>query len=422
MIQPRFLKLTAVILAFFVTGAFAATSPTPSPSASPPPSPPILKKSSPSPTPTPGPSGVEMPPYRPNPGKAPKSLNMLILGGTGFIGPFEVRYALARGHKVTIFNRGKSHSADVPPGVEVLHGDRSTGDLKALKGRKWDVVIDDPTMLPKWVRDLGEVLGGNTDHYIFISTISVYDNGIKPGADESSAPIVKYEGKDAMKETRETVLASGLTLYGPLKALSEKEAEKSFPGKTCIIRPGLIVGPGDPTDRFTYWPARINFGGEVLAPGNPRDPVQFIDARDLAEWIIRMAEQGTTGTYNAVGPATPLTIGGLLEGIKAAVKSKAHFTWVPADFLEEAKVAPWSDMPVWIPPAGEGGAIATISNKRAIEAGLTFRPLEETARDTLEWYKAQSPLRRDKFRAGIPSIREAAVLNAWHKKQKDQPR
>src|SRR6476646_7390971 len=218
--------------------------------------------------------------YQPNDvGKAAKALKILILGGTGFTGPFQVKYALARGHTVTVFNRGKSHPGELPAGVEQLIGDRN-GQLDALKGRKWDVVIDNPTMLPKWVRDAAEILKGNVDRYVFISTISVYANNTKPGVNEN-APLAKYDGADAMKETRDTVIASKFALYGPLKALSEKEVEKWFPGKALIIRPGLIVGPGDQTDRFTYWPVRIDRGGEVIAPGDPSDPVQFIDARDL---------------------------------------------------------------------------------------------------------------------------------------------
>ena len=213
-----------------------------------------------------------------------------------------------------------------------------------------------------------------------------------------------------MKETRDTVIASKFALYGPLKALSEKEVEKWFPGKSLIIRPGLIVGPGDETDRFTYWPVRIDRGGEVLAPGNPSDPVQFIDARDLAEWTIRMAEQGATGIYNATGPATPLTVGGMLDGIKTALGSNAKFTWVPADFLEKQKVSPWSDMPVWVPPTGEDGGMGAVSIQRALDKGLTFRPLAETARDTLAWFKAQPKERQEKLKAGITTERETEVL------------
>ncbi len=346
--------------------------------------------------------------------KAPKPLRILVLGGTGFIGPHEVRYALARGHKVTVFNRGKTHAGELPAGVEQLIGDRN-GQLDALKGRQWDVVIDNPTMLPKWVHDAAQILQGNVGRYIFISTISVYDNVSKPGLDET-APVAKYTGADAMKETRDTVIASHLALYGPLKALSEKEVEKWFPGKALIIRPGLIVGPGDESDRFTYWPVRIDRGGEVLVPGDPSDPVQIIDARDLAEWTIRMAEQGTIGTFNAVGPDHPLTMGGMLDGIKTALAATgAKFTWVPAKFLDEQKVSPWSDIPVWIPPASEDGGTGAMSNARAVAKGLTFRPLTETARDTLTWFKSLPKERQEKLKAGLTKEREAEVLAAWKK-------
>src|SRR5467141_3379208 len=267
--------------------------------------------------------------------KSVKSLRILILGGTGFTGPYQVRYALSRGHKVTTFNRGKTHPGELPNEVEQLVGDRN-GQLDALKGRKWDVAIDNPTTLPAWVRDAAQVLKGNVQRYVFISTISVYADTTK-GVDET-APLAKYEGADPYKETLEAMKASGYKTYGPLKALSEKEAEKWFPGKTLIIRPGLIVGPRDETDRFTHWPVRIDRGGEVLAPGNPNDPVQFIDARDLAEWTIRMAENSETGIYNATGPVKPLAIGGMLDGIKGAEKSNANFTWVSEEFLAEQKV------------------------------------------------------------------------------------
>jgi 2'-hydroxyisoflavone reductase len=345
--------------------------------------------------------------------KAAKPLRILILGGTGFTGPFQVRYALARGHKVTVFNRGKTNRGELPEGVEKLIGDRN-GKLDALKGRQWDVVIDNPTSIPVWVRDVAQILQGNVDRYIFISTISVYADTSKPGIDETAA-LARYDGADAMKETRETLIASKFALYGPLKALSEKEAEKWFPGKTLIIRPGLIVGPGDQTDRFTYWPVRIDRGGEVLAPGDPTDPVQFIDASDLAEWTIRMAEQGETGFYNATGPASPLPIGEMLNGIKSALGSNAKLTWVNADFLEKQNVAPWSDMPVWVPPRGEEAGAARISIKRALAKGLTFRPLAETARDTLQWFRSQSAERQAKLKAGLTPERESEVLAAWHK-------
>src|ERR687891_1790189 len=252
--------------------------------------------------------------------KSVKSLRILILGGTGFTGPYQVRYALSRGHQVTTFNRGKTHPGELPKEVEQLIGDRN-GKLDALKGRHWDVAIDNPTTLPAWVRDAAQILKGNVERYVFISTISVYADTSK-GVDET-APLAKYDGLDPYKETLEAMKASGYKTYGPLKALSEKEAEEWFPGKTLIIRPGLIVGPRDETDRFTYWPVRIDRAGDVLAPGTPNDPVQFIDARDLAEWTIRMAENSETGIYNATGPAKPFGIGGMLQAIKDALKSTA---------------------------------------------------------------------------------------------------
>ncbi|MEP6685498.1 MAG: NAD-dependent epimerase/dehydratase family protein [Verrucomicrobiota bacterium] len=347
--------------------------------------------------------------------KSSKPLNLLILGGTGFTGPFQVRYALSRGHKVTVFNRGKTHPGELPNEVEQLTGDRN-GQLDALKNRKWDVVIDNPTSVPVWVRDAAQVLKGNVDRYVFISTISVYADTSKPDTEES-APLAKYTGTDAMKESRETILASKYLLYGPLKALAEQEAEKWFPKKTLIIRPGLIVGPRDETDRFTYWPVRIDRGGEVLAPGDPKDPVQFIDARDLAEWTIRMVENGETGAYNATGPAKTLGVGEMLEGIKTANNSNTKFTWVNADFLAAQKVEAWSDMPVWIPPRGEEAGGNRISIKRALEKGLTFRPLEMTARDTLAWFKSQSAERQSKLKAGLSPERETEVLAAWHKQK-----
>jgi nucleoside-diphosphate-sugar epimerase len=338
-----------------------------------------------------------------------KPLRILILGGTGFTGPYQVRYALSRGHKVTTFNRGKTHPGELPKEVEQLIGDRN-GQLDALKGRKWDVAIDNPTTLPVWVRDAAEILKGNVERYVFISTISVYADTSK-GVHET-APLAKYEGADPYKETLEAMKASGYKTYGPLKALSEKEAENWFPGKTLIIRPGLIVGPRDETDRFTYWPVRIDRGGEVLAPGAQTDAVQFIDARDLAEWTIRMVENRETGIYNATGPAKPLVIGEMLDQIKGSLNSKATFAWVPADFLEKQKVEAWSDMPVW---TGEERGMAQTNITRALAKGLTFRPLAETARDTLAWFKSQPQDRQSKLRAGLSPDREAEVLAQWRK-------
>ena len=340
-------------------------------------------------------------------------LRILILGGTGFTGPYQVRYAVSRGHKVTVFNRNR-HQADLPAGVERLVGDRNAADgLAALKGKSWDVVIDNPTTFPKWVRDAGQVLKDSTKHYVFISTISVYpDVGTKPGSDET-APVSPYKGTDAFAEARITG-----ENYGPLKALSEKEAEKWFPGKTTVIRPGLIVGPGDESDRFTYWPLRVDRGGEILAPGDGLDPVQFIDARDLAEWTIRMVEQRVFGTFNATGPRSAFTMTELLGGVRAAVSGSKElkFTWVPAEFLAQQKVEPWGDMPVWIPRTMPDSAISTVSIARAVAQGLTFRPLATTVTESLSWFNQLPAERRAALRAGLKPEREVEVLRAWNQK------
>jgi len=340
----------------------------------------------------------------------PKPMRILILGGTGFTGPFQVRYALSRGHKVTVFNRGRTHPGELPKEAEQLIGDRN-GQLDTLKGRTWDVVIDNPATLPIWVRDAAQILKGNADRYVFISTISVYADTSKMGMDET-APLAKYNGPDAMKETNATMRANNFALYGPLKAQSEAEAEKWFPKKTLIIRPGYIVGPGDESDRFTYWPVRVERGGEVLAPGSPSDPVQIIDARDLAEWTIRMVEQGTVGSFNAVGPRTKLTMGQMLNDMKKTTNSDARFTWVDDEFLKAQKVI--DDIPIWTSTRGPEIGYATMNIQKAIRHGLTFRPLSDTTRATLEWFRKQTPERQSKMRAGIKAEREAEVLAAWH--------
>jgi 2'-hydroxyisoflavone reductase len=343
--------------------------------------------------------------------KAPRSLRILILGGTGFIGPHEVDYALARGHKLTLFNRGRSPHA-WPGAVEELVGDRNTGDLKSLEGQTWDVCIDNPTTLPFWVRDAARVLTGKVGQYIFISTISAYAANDRPGADET-ADLAPYTGKDPMAETQKSLVDSHMELYGPLKAVSEREAQRQFPGIATIVRPGLISGPGDETDRFTYWPVRLARGGEVLAPGDGKDPVQLIDARDLAQWVIRLAEARTFGTFNATGPARPLTMAAFLAEVQRGVGARDQFVWASADFLASQKVNPWSDMPVWVPGAGETAGFARRDIRRALAAGLTFRPLTVTSADTLAWFRTLPPERQAHMKAGLTPEREAEVLAAW---------
>jgi len=348
--------------------------------------------------------------------KATKPLRILILGGTGFTGPFQVRYALDRGHKVTVFNRGRTHPGELPKEAEQLIGDRN-GQLDALKGRTWDVVIDNPATLPVWVRDAAQILKGNADRYVFISSTAVYADTSKQGMDET-APLVKYEGADAMKETNATMRASNMALFGPLKAVSEAEAEKWFPGKTLVIRPGYIVGPGDESDRFTYWPVRVERGGEVLAPGSPSDPMQIIDARDLAEWTIRMVEQGTVGAFNATGPKSRLSFGRMLDDMKKTTKSDARLTWVDDDFLKAQNIS--DDFPIWTSSKGPYISYLTTNVDKALKHGLTFRPLSETTRATLEWFRKQTSERQLKMRAGITPAREAEVLAAWHKQSQQK--
>lgn len=343
-------------------------------------------------------------------GKAAKPLNILILGGTGFTGPFQVEYALKRGHKVTLFNRGKRPSPEWPAAVEQLHGDRNTGDLAALKGRTWDVCIDNPTSLPFWVRDAGQVLKGNVGHYLFISTISVYADGSRPGINENS-PLAQYKGKDAMAETQQTLRADIENLYGPLKALSEAEAHKQFGKNVTIVRPGYIVGPRDETDRFTYWPHRVAQGGEILVPGDGHDPIQIIDGRDLGEWMIRLAEAGTTGTFNACGPDYPLSMDAMLYGCQAVTGGGMTLTHVSPAFLDEQQVG----LPIWVPSKDNPYAgYGAVSNERAIAAGLTFRPLATTVQDLLAWFHSLPAERQAKLGAGITREKEAELLKAWH--------
>ncbi len=343
---------------------------------------------------------------------APNSKRLLILGGTGFIGPNMVRYAVERGHEVSIFTRGRS-TAQLPEGVEHLIGDRND-DHTALEGRTWDVVLDNNAQDYRWVQKSTELLKDAAQQYIFVSSISAYDleGGFGWGAKDRilMEPIVD-EGYKRISPP-EGWSDGDDAGYGLMKTLSEDIAHAAFPDRTTVVRPGLIVGPGDRTDRFTYWPVRIDEGGEVLAPGNPMHSNQIIDQRDLTEWIVRLAETGTTGDFNGTGPGYRLTMGEMLEQIGTIATNEFEFTWVTEDFLEAQGVTPWSDLPTWIP----GDPLMFVTVQAAIDAGLTYRSIPLTARDTLEWDKTRPAEERANRLFGWSREREREVLDAWHAK------
>lgn len=333
---------------------------------------------------------------------APKQ-KILILGGTNFLGPHVVRAALARGHTVTLFNRGKTH-AELFPELEKLHGDRD-GHLEALAHRKWDAVIDPSGFLPRLVKASAELLAPNVERYVFISTISVYKRLSVVGDDETS-PLNTIEDP-----TNEDVKAN----YGALKALCEQAAEKAMPGRVATLRPGLIVGPGDPTGRFSHWPTRLAGGGEVIGPGDGTTPVQWIDGRDLAQWIVKVVEDRTAGTYTAIGPDKRTTIKQVLDACNTAAGNKASITWVEGKFLEEHGVEGWRDLPMWLDNKDPDAAgFGTLNNARALAKGLTFRPIVETAKDTLAWLATLPADERAKAAdSGVRRDKELEVLAAW---------
>ncbi len=352
---------------------------------------PIATATGPTPAPTNGP-----PPLK----------SILVLGGTGFLGPHVVDAARARGHTLTLFNRGKTHPG-LFPDIEKLQGDRD-GHLEALVGRKWDAVVDTSGYVPRIVKASAELLAPNVGHYIFISTISVYPDEAAANSDEN-APLSKIDDP-----TNEDVAKN----YGALKALCEQAAEAAMPGRIANLRPGLIVGPLDPTGRFTHWPSRMATGGEVLAPGDGTTPTQWIDGRDLAAFIVHAIEQKTVGVYNALGPTPPTTMRAALDACNHVAGDRAQLVWVPGDFLDKHKVEGWSEMPMWIDNKGEYAGFGTLSNKRAVAAGLTFRSVEDTARDTLAWLDTlPADERAKRASSGIKRDKELEVLAAWHKQE-----
>lgn len=334
-------------------------------------------------------------------------MRLLILGGSQFVGRHIVETALARGHEVTLFNRGRTNPG-LYANVEEIHGDRD-GGLAALGDATWDAVIDTSGYLPRVVRQSVEALSGRAKQYVFVSSISVYKQPMADGEDESAA-------LDTMDdETSEDIGAH----YGALKVLCEQAVSSGFDGLTLNVRPGMIIGPYDPTDRFTYWIWRIAQGGDVLAPGNPDRPVQFIDARDLAALMLTQTENGASGAVNATGPDHRVTMRDYLEACKRVTGSNARLTWVDDAFLQAHDVGPFMEMPFWLPDTEN--ALFTVSIARALADGLTFRPLDETIRDTWTWSQTRdadtprwSAAFADNPRAvGMNREREQALLKLW---------
>jgi 2'-hydroxyisoflavone reductase len=335
-------------------------------------------------------------------------LRLLILGGTKFLGRAAAEAALARGHEVTLFNRGRT-KPELFPEAEKLRGDRD-GDLSALEGREWDAVIDPSGFVPRVVGASAELLRGAVGHYVYVSSISVYSESQEPGFDESG-PLVELEDPE-----REDYLGSA-EAYGGLKALCEQLVARTFPGAHANVRAGLIVGPHDPTGRFTYWPLRVAAGGDVLAPDRPGRLVQFVDVRDLGEWLVRLGEDRTSGTFNATGPERPLSIGELLEACNRAGGAGAEIVWVKEPFLLDHGVGVWMELPLWV--SREFEWFQQADNSRALAAGLRFRPVEETVRDTLAWARrsgASLVTSGQTGTAGMAPEREAELLRAWRER------
>jgi 2'-hydroxyisoflavone reductase len=333
---------------------------------------------------------------------APEKKRILILGGTGFIGPKTVEAALARGHQVTIFNRGKrekylpfefdvehlygNRDPELPaddekgPDGKLLRPDSKPKGLEQLVGKSFDAVIDNSGYYPRMVKASAELLSKNAKQYVFISSISAYDGSPAAGGDEDSK---LAELSDPTVET----MGENFQHYGGLKVLCESAAEAAFPGKTTIVRPGYIVGPGDPTDRFTYWPVRISKGGDVLAPGSAADPIQYVDVRDLAEWLVKLVEDGTTGSFNAI--TKTMRWGDVLQTCVDVSKSGAKLAWVPTAWLAENGLGGEDSFPIWAPDAGETAGFHRWSHERSVKAGLKSRPVADTVEGILAWFPTE---------------------------------
>ena len=343
--------------------------------------------------------------------KAAKPLKILMLGGTGFLGPHTVQYAIDRGHEVTLFNRGRSKE-NLFPNLEKLIGNRDPdvdAGLLALEGRKWDCVIDTSSYVPRIAGASAQLLKGQCEQYLMISTISVYSQFSQLNMDETAAVGTLDD------PTVETV--DGAT-YGPLKAYSEQAVTEQFGAGTTILRPGLIVGPRDRTDRYSYWPVRASRGGDMLCPGNGSDLVQYIDVRDLAEFIVHCLEQKTTGIFNTISDSKTETVKDMVDTCIEVSGAETNAVCADTDFLTEQGIRPWADMPVWVPNAGEMAGLSQIDVSRAFAAGMKIRDRKETALDTLNWFKTLPEERQKTLRAGIKSEREQEVLAEWFKRGK----
>ncbi len=347
-------------------------------------------------------------------------MRILVLGGTKFLGRAVVDAARARGHELTLFNRG-THDPGAYPELAQLHGDRTRPEgLAALRAQSWDAAIDTAAYLPGHVRSLAEALEDRVAHYTFVSSVSVMASHAMHGQDEF-APVASLtpaqEAEVDALQLAETITARSLgEFYGPLKAQCEEVARAAFPGAALVVRPGLIVGPFDGSDRFTYWPARFLRGGEVLAPGRPVRGTQFIDVRDLAEWMVRMIELRAEGTILATGPASPVAFGEVLAACARVAAERgappSTLRWVDDEFLLEHGVGPWVELPLWIPASDESmGGFMAHNITKALDSGLTFRPLEDTIRGTLDWDSTRA---KDAPRAaGLAAAKEAELLAAY---------
>jgi 2'-hydroxyisoflavone reductase len=325
-------------------------------------------------------------------------MRILVLGGTEFAGRHLVELALERGHEMTLFNRGRTGAALFPE-VDRVHGERA-GSLEGLRGRRFDAVVDTSGYFPADVERSARLLAPTVGRYLFVSSRSVYADHSTPGANEGSALA-------ALPPDAPTDAITGES-YGPLKVGCERAAEAAFPGRTVILRPGLIVGPYDPTGRFTYWPTRVAAGGDVLAPAPPDQPLQVIDARDLATFALDLLEREADGTFDVVTPAGMLTLAAVIDACGAASGSDARAVWVDEEFLLERGVEPWTELPLWTPGEDmEGFQRSDVS--RAIAAGLTLRPIADTVADTLRWAAAAHP----DPGAAMTRGREAALLEEW---------